>query len=270
MAQVVVGRRELGRDLVVGQHRARVVDLEVDHLRDAERVGQGLRELREEGCHLVGALHVEFGAVEAHAPRLVALLARADAQEQVVRLGVAALEVVHVVRADEGEPRAPRDGDEALVRDLLLRYAVVLQLEVVVPGAEQLRVAHRRRLGLGFLPHEHQARDLARDAGRARDEALRVRREELEVDARLVVVAFRVRGRAELEEVPVPIRVLREEDEVIILVAVLRPRALEARAARDVELLADDGLDALLPAGVVELDGAEHIAVVGQGQGGHA
>ena len=45
---------------------------------------------------------------------------------------------------------------------------------------------------------------------------------------------------------------------------------VEARAVRDVHLAADDRLHALLLHGVVELDRAEHVAVVGDGAGRHA
>ena len=37
----------------------------------------------------------------------------------------------------------------------------------------------------------------------------------------------------------------------------------------DVDLAADDGLDALRLGCVVELDGAEQVAVIGHGDGGH-
>ena len=45
--------------------------------------------------------------------------------------------------------------------------------------------------------------------------------------------------------------------------------AIPAAAPRDVDLAADDGLDALRLHGVIEGDGAVHIAVVGHGAGRH-
>lgn len=46
--------------------------------------------------------------------------------------------------------------------------------------------------------------------------------------------------------------------------------AVEAGPGRDVGFHADDGLDARFEGGVVELDRAEHVAVVGEGAGLHA
>ncbi len=54
-----------------------------------------------------------------------------------------------------------------------------------------------------------------------------------------------------------------------VLVAVLRARPLEARAAGHVELDAHDRLYACVLAGIVELDRAEHVAVIREGEGAH-
>ncbi len=105
-------------------------------------------------------------------------------------LGVGALQVVHVVRANQGQARPLRHRHQCLVGGLLLGDAVVLQLEVEVARPEELRVAHRHALGLGLLAAQDEAGDLARDAGGARDEAFRVLLEQLEVDPRLVVEAL--------------------------------------------------------------------------------
>ena len=270
VAHIFLGTRVVAGYLVVGEHRTRIGDLEIDHLRDAQSVFEGLGDLGEKRGHLVRALHVELWGVEAHPPRLVALAVGADAQEDVVGLGVGALQVVHVVGADEGQPRPLRHRDQGLVRDLLLGDAVILQLEIEAPRPEELSVAQRDALGLALLAHEDEAGNLAGDAGRARDEPLRVPREKLEVYPRLVIEALGIGGGGQLEEVPVALGVSGEQDEVPILVAVLGARALEARAPRHVELHSDYGLYPRFPAGVVELYGSEHVAVVGQGKGAHA
>jgi hypothetical protein len=47
---VLLGARVLGREFVVGQHGAGIVDLEVGHLGDLQGVGEGLGQLREEAA----------------------------------------------------------------------------------------------------------------------------------------------------------------------------------------------------------------------------
>ena len=113
------------------------------------------------------------------------------------------------------------------------------------------------------------ARHFAREAGAGADETLGVLREDFLVDARLVVHALEVRGGDELDEILVTGLVFGEEEEMGggFLRAV--GLAIEAAARREVNFAADDRLDVGLLALLVELDRAEEIAVVAQGERGH-
>ena len=93
-----------------------------------------------------------------------------------------------------------------------------------------------------------------------------MRREQVLIDARLVVEAFEKAGRNQLDEVAIAFLVLAEQDQVVIAVGI---GAGLVALLRDVDFAADDGMDALRFGGVVELDGAEEIAMVGHGDGGH-
>jgi len=92
--------------------------------------------------------------------------------------------------------------------------------------------------------------------------------DELPVGARLVVVALQVGARGQLDQVLVAGLVLGEQREVGE--ALLDAAAPRVAVAGDVELQADDGLDALVPGGAVELHNAAQRAVVGERHGGHA
>ena len=87
-------------------------------------------------------------------------------------------------------------------------------------------------------------------------------REQRLVDARLVVEALGVAGRDELDEVVEALVGLGEQHEVVGGLA-RRARSIRAIAGRDVDLAAEDRLDAALPRFVVERDGREHVAVLG-------
>ena len=184
-------------------------------------------------------------------------------------LGVAALEVVRVVGADD--PGADRLGDrERLGGDFhLLGEAVGLDLhEVVVPAKDLLvpagRLPRPQRLAGG-----EEARDLPVEAAREDQEPVRMRGEELLVHARLVVEPLEVGLRDELDEVPVARAVAREDGEVVgaLVAAVLRP-ALSAAPRGDVELAAENRLDARLLRRLVEVDRAEEVPVVGERERG--
>ena len=260
---------EAGRHVEVGQvvHARRQVD--VDAIGDPHRVGQRVRELGEDLRHRFRRLQEELIAVIAQPIDVVHRLAGADAEQDVVRLVVVLAQVVHVVGAHHRQAEVAGDAGQAAVHDLLLVEALVLQLEEEVVGAED--VAVRRRRGAGLLqPILVDAfGDLALETARQADEALAVLREQVLVDARLVVEAFRVAGRDQLDQVVEAFVGLGQQHQVVGRLA-RRPALGAAIARRDVDLAAEDRLDALLPRVVVEGDRREHVAVLGDGERGHA
>ncbi len=95
--------------------------------------------------------------------------------------------------------------------------------------------------------------------------------QEFLVDARFVVEPLLEAGGDQPGKVFVPLQVLAEEDQVEIgdrLVAVAGFFG-KARAGRHIHLGADDRLDPGISAFFIEFDGAEHIAVVGNGHRRH-
>ena len=135
-----------------------------------------------------------------------------------------------------------------------------------LPGPKMSRVRRRRGGAPTSQSSTSSARgDLAVEAGRQADQALRVPGEVLAVDARLVVVAVEVGVGDEAAQVPVAGPVLGQQDEVVGL-GVGLALAVGHRASGDVGLDADDGLDLALLAGLVEGDRAVERAVVGDGE----
>ncbi len=104
--------------------------------------------------------------------------------------------------------------------------------------------------------------------------------EQLPVHPRLVVVALEEREARQLDQVAVAGLVLGEQREVVVelpatfgvaagVVEATTPGgALAAVVVRHVGLGADDRLDALAPALLVELERAVHVAVIGDADGG--
>ena len=184
-----------------------------------------------------------------------------------MRVGVLVAQVVDVVGGHGLEAGLLGELRELRQQLALLGQAGVLQLDVDVLGAEQLGEPGDLGQRGGVVAVAQQHRRLAAHAARERDEALVVLAEQLPVGARLVVVALEVRRRGELDEVLVAGLVARQQREV-------RVALLDAGAAvpvgGDVELEADDRLDALVLGGAVELDGAAQRAVVGERHRRHA
>ena len=97
-------------------------------LGDEHRVSQRLRMILEHRGHLPGRLEEELIAGIPEALRIVDGLTRPDAQQDVVRLVIALLQVMHVVGADERQVEIARERQQPLVDDLLLLDALVLHL----------------------------------------------------------------------------------------------------------------------------------------------
>ena len=139
----------------------------------------------------------------------------------------------------------------------------------IIIFAEHALVPFDGLVHAGGVPREDAARDLARHAGGAADQALVVLLQHLVAHAGLVVHALDVPGGHDLHEVPVPRVILRQEDEVVVLLVLV---VLETMVVvlRDIDLAAEDRLDLrMLLRHVGEVLDAVHIAVVGDGQARH-
>ena len=174
-----------------------------------------------------------------------------------------------VIGGDERQPEVAGEGDHPLDQGLLVGKAVVLHLEEEIPGTEDVAVGGGQVPRRGGVVPQQRARHLTLEAARETDQAGGVAAEALPVDPRLVVEAVEMRGRGEPEEIPVSLRVRRQQHEMergrVQLGVPIRhpPRS-------DVGLHPDDGRDAVRAGLLVELDRSVQRAVIGERQRGDA
>ena len=241
---------------------------------DLERGLQAFRVLAQGLCHLLRRLHVELVVGELHAVFVCQVLAHADAQHEVLGVGVFALEVVEVVGAHRLQAHlvgeAGEDVVEARLRDAVVRddlWALVLQLDVEVLAPEDVDEGLGPLLGDVVLAAVDGLGDDAGDTGAGGQDAVVEPAQALERDAGLVVEAVHRGVRDDAHEVAVALVGLGQQDHVVELrFAVLAQLAVW----REVDLAAQDGLDAHRGGRLVELRAAVHVAVVCDGHGGHA
>ena len=229
---------------------------------------------RKPRLHLVGVLDVELVVVEAHPPLVLERLAHADAQQDLVREGVVAAQVVAVVGGDGGSARLGREAQQVGDDRGLLGQAVVHDLHVEVALAEDVLVLEEGLLRRGVIAPGQRPGHLALEASRKSDQPLRVLPQQLLVHARPVVEAREVRLGDEPNEIPVAL-LRRGQDRQVVRVAFSRlARRLRflvlAAGRRDVRLDPDDRPDAVLERFVEKVEGAEHVAVVGDRHRRHA
>ncbi len=140
---------------------------------------------------------------------------------------------------------------------------LLLDLEVDVVRPEDLQQVVDVRAGLGGVVVDEAAAEARLEAAGERDHALGVAFEQPHVDVGLAApVPLEEAGRGELDEVAEALVVAGEQREVVAL----EPDRLVLHVVHQVGLEAEDRLDAVLAAGLVELDRAVHDPVVGEPQ----
>ena len=179
--------------------------------------------------------------------------------------GVILAQIVRVVGGDEGDAHLRREAGDSGDEAFILLQTVVLQFEEEVVLAEDFGVGASEIAGFGVVVAEERFVEIAAETGREADDAFRMLGEQILVDAGLIVEAFEVAGRDQFDEIAVAFLVFAEQDQVVV--AIVFGAGLVA-VLIDVDLAAKNGMDAFIFGGVVKLDGAEHVAVVGHGDGG--
>ena len=178
-------------------------------------------------------------------------------------IGILTAGVVPVVRGNQRQVEFPCQLHELPGNLLLPVHAVVLDFDVEVIRAKQIAVAERQFPRLLLVPIPERPRNLARRTTRKANETLVILLQQFVVRPRLVVEAFQLRLRRQLDEILVALVVFRQKREVVLPVVQLR-LAVEARAGRHVHLAAQDWLDAPFARLFIELDGAVKYAVIGE------
>ena len=274
------GARQVDQQVIVGGEcrRARVLrqevallEVELAQLRDACGFGDHVGALREERRHLRLGLDVALLAEETKPVGIVQIFARADREQHVVRLRVFLLQVVCVVRGDDGETQLGGQlehagGDGALVGD-----SVVLHLQPETIRAEQAREVLGARFGRFVVALPQVQGDLARQTRGQPDQALAVLLQHLAIDPGPAVIALEEGDGRELDQVTVPGAILREQHEMgVSRRRVGRPLALVPAPEREVGLEPENRPQRARPGLGVELPRPVQVAVIGDGEGVHA
>src|SRR5665213_1695829 len=116
--------------------------------------------------------------------------------------------------------------------------------------------------------------DNAARAGRHRNESFMMLFEHGKVDTRLIVEALRVAARDELHEVSIASLVFCKKNKVIVSLIlsfrILKPRVIRSKAiVYEINLAANNRLDAGSFRGLVKFERAEKHAMIGHGDGFH-
>ena len=177
---------------------------------------------------------------------------------------IGALAIMAIVGRHHRNRRILGQLDQQPVDLFLLGQFVVLNLDVIAV-AEDRRVLLDGELGFLVIAVVERLRHFALQTGAQRDQAAVKLPEQFLVDARLIVKPFDVAQGHQLAQIAVALIVHRQENQVVVvfLGPLVDAFFLETAGRRDVDLAADDRLDATALGLAVKFDGAEHIAMIG-------
>ena len=143
---------------------------------------------------------------------------------------------------------------------------MILQLQEEILLAEQVAVLVGQALGFVVAVRQQGFVDIAAQARRERDQAFGMARQQVFVDARLVIETVQIPGRDQLDQVAITGLVFAQQHQVVVAIGIV----LDALPLlRDVHFAADHRMDAVLLGLVVKLHRAEQVAVVGHSDRGH-
>ena len=170
---------------------------------DALGVGYGVGIGPEQLLHLFRGAEVEVSRLIAHPVLVVHGLARLDAQQYIVALGVLRPQVVGVVGADQRDARLLMDAEQIPVHQLGDTVILQFQIEVILP--EDLLHGQGILLSPVVVAVYQPLGDLTGQTGRQGDEALAVLAQQVQIDAGLDVKALHKGLTHHVRQVPVEV-----------------------------------------------------------------
>ena len=233
-----------------------------DALGVGHRVGIG----GEQPLHLLRGAEIEIPRLIPHTVLIVHRLARLDAQQHVVALRVLFPQIVGIVGTHQRDARLAVQPQKTPVHLGLLGDAVILQFQIEVLFTEDVPHGQGVLLRPGVVAVQQPLGDLAGQTGGQRDQSLGVFPQQVQVDAGLDIKALDVCLTDHIGQVAVACLVFAQQHQMAGL-RVKLVLLVKSGAAGHIHLAADNGMDALLLTGAVEVHRAVHDAVVSDGAG---
>jgi hypothetical protein len=147
-------------------------NLEVALFGDLERGSECLGHIFKERGHFFRRLQIKFGTMIAHPIFVVDLRAGLDAEQNIVRGGMVLEHIMNVVGRDDLQGELFGVAEKFVGDLLLLRDAVVGNLEIEVARREDVFEIVDGALGILRAPGHNVTRHFAGQAGAGADEAL--------------------------------------------------------------------------------------------------
>ncbi len=247
------------------------LQLDVNAVGDFLRAAQDVVHARKRRVHLLGAAKKELVGVHPHPIRVGAELAGVDAQQDVLGLGVLAVDVVNVAGGHHRDVEPLGNPARALDDDSLHLEAVVLNFKEIIV-AEKLAIPSGDFDGfleIRLAAGQQRAAQFARSAAAQTDQSLAVGGQQLLVDARLEIKTLQKSCRRKFHEVAKALGVASQQRQMIN--GFFRAGRLFVKTASggDIGFQTQNGVNPQFLSRLIEFQRTVEISMVGQGQGVH-
>ena len=175
---------------------------------------------------------------------------------------------MHVIGRGQRHIQVAGNRQQPFVHHELILDALILHLEEHIAVAENVAELRRRFERLPLAPQANFRRDFAFEAAAEADQSPGVLRQQLLINTRLVIEAFGVARRHELDQVVITLIGFSQQHEMVRGLA--DRAALGVAAARgDIDLAPKNRFHTALPGVIVKDDRRKHVAVLGHRQRRH-
>src|SRR5262245_5331164 len=185
-----------------------------------------------------------------------------------MRTGVFLLQIMTIVRAGEGNAEPFVNLDQSGIGDALMLQSVCLHFQIEMLRAKDVLKLSCDGHRTGHIPLPDEIGNLTAQAAGKCDQPFVVFLEDLLIHSRLVIESLEICFTDEFDEILIPSLVPGQEDEMVVIVVRESTVFLGMSTAEGhVRLAADDGFHSCFFGLSIELNRAEHVAVVRHGYG---
>ena len=222
-------------------------------------IAQSLRTIAEQRLHLIIAFQIIAVVVKAHTVRLINRAGRLNAQQNILRCGILLLHIMQIICRYQAKTELLRQLLQLRADLVLLIKIMVLNFQKVIFFAENINIfLNTAACSLQVVLQNH-LRHLAGNAGTEADNALVIGAQYILVYTRLIIKALQLTDADDFHQVMVACIVLRQQNQMIHAAIIL----FQMRFLGQVNLAADNRLDACLGTLLVKFHCAVHCAMVG-------
>ena len=183
---------------------------------------------------------------------------------RILRIGV-----VTVIRRNQRNPQLARHLQQRCVHPPLVLISVILQFQIEIPLTKAVIVLQSSLLRCRDVSPDDVPRHLAGETRGACDQSLVVLPQQVHIHARLVIISLCEGMAHDLREVLIPLIILCQQDQMVIPVVTAGQFPVKPGPRRHIDLTAQNRIDALGLACLIEIDHAIHHTVIRDGRRVH-